>query len=145
MKKIFITLTVCMAAFASPVFAAGDPGPGQLVLESFKKEFVNAEQVSWDKQEGFDKATFLLAGSRAVAFFNSRGELAGSIRDIFFNQLPLAVMTTVDRRFPEADVYDVREISNETGTSYRLTVEEKGRKKTVRVDPSGHISNVEKH
>jgi hypothetical protein len=144
MKKIFISLSACLAAFGSPAFAATDPGPGQQVLESFKKEFINAEYVSWEKQEDFDKVTFMLAGSRAVAFYNNSGQLAGSIRDIFFNQLPLAVMTAVDRRFPEADVYDVREITNDEGTSYRLTVEEKGKKKTVRVDASGRINNVEK-
>lgn len=144
MKKLFIAMTVCLTGTMPAAFAGNDPGPGQLVLESFKKEFVNAEQASWDKQEEFDKVTFMLAGSRAVAYFTPQGELAGSVRDLFFNQLPLAVMTAVDKRFPEASVFDVREISNENGTSYRITLEEKNKKKVVRLDAAGRISEVEK-
>lgn len=144
MKKLFITIILGLAGFVPAAFAGNDPQPGQVVLESFKKEFANAEQVTWDKQEEFDKVTFLLAGSRAVAYFNAQGELAGSVRDLFFNQLPLSVMTAVDKRFPEAAIYDVREISNDYGTSYRITLEEKSKKKVVRVDSAGRISDVEK-
>jgi hypothetical protein len=126
MKKLFITIILGLAGFVPAAFAGNDPQPGQVV------------------QEEFDKVTFLLAGSRAVAYFNAQGELAGSVRDLFFNQLPLSVMTAVDKRFPEAVIYDVHEISNDNGTSYRITLEEKSKKKVVRLDSAGRISDVEK-
>lgn len=139
-----MSLAVSFTIAIPAAFAANGQDPGQQVLESFKKEFVNAEQVTWEKQEEFEKATFMLAGSRAIAFFNSRGELAGSIRDIFYNQLPMSVMTAIDKKFPEAVIYDVREISNDEGTSYRITLEEKSKKKLVRVDGTGKVNEVEK-
>lgn len=144
MKRNFAAVVLALTGFIPAAFAGNDPQPGQAVLESFKKEFANAEQPAWDKQEDYDKVTFLLAGCRAVAYFSADGALAGTVRDLFFNQLPLSVMTAVDKRFPGADIFDVREISNENGTSYRITLEEKNKKKIVRVDGTGRISDVEK-
>lgn len=144
MKRILVAMAAVLFAAFTPAFAGKQPEPGQKTLESFKREFVNAEQVVWDKEQDYDKATFILAGCRAVAFFNEKGELAGSIRDIFYNQLPLSVMTALDKKFPEAIIYDVREISNEEGTSYRVTLEEKNKRKLVRITASGFVDDVEK-
>ena len=125
-------------------FANENPEPGEPVLSGFKKEFSAAENVSWDKQDEFDKATFVLAGRRVVAYFNSNGQLEGCIRDLFFDQLPLSVMTAVDKRYSGADILDVREITNSEGTSYRISLQTKNRKLRLRVSPSGSISDVEK-
>ncbi|MCX6318167.1 MAG: hypothetical protein NTW29_12810 [Bacteroidetes bacterium] len=144
MKKLFIALSSLLVVGIHSATAKNGPEPGQKTLEAFKKEFISAEQVTWDKQDVYDKATFMLAGCRAVAFFNSNGELEGSVRDIFYNQLPLSVMTTLDKKFPDAAIFDVREITNAEGTSYRVTLEDKAKRKIVRVDAGGQIDDVEK-
>ena len=124
--------------------AIANPYPNQQVLNAFKKEFIAAQHVSWDKQDDFDKATFVLAGRRVVAFFSSEGQFEGCIRDIFFDQLPLSVMTTVDKRFGEAQILDVREITNAEGTSYRISLETKNNKYRIRVSSSGGINEIQK-
>ena len=145
MKKIILFVSMLLTAGLSTVFAASEPQPDQQVLELFKKEFTGAQNVSWEKQDGFDKAVFTLAGTRAVAYFNTAGELEGSIRDIFFNQLPLAVMTSVDKRFDKAEYYDVREVTNASGTSYRLKLEANNKKYKIKVDAAGNIDEIEKN
>ena len=125
-------------------FANENPEPGEPVLNGFKKEFSNAENVSWDKQDEYDKATFVLSGRRVVAYFTSDGQLEGCVRDIFFDQLPLSVMTAVDKRYSGADILDVREITNGEGTSYRISLQTKKKKLRLKVSPSGSISEVEK-
>jgi hypothetical protein len=144
MKKIIFSLSMLLTAGLSTVFASNGIEPKQQVLELFKKEFAGAQNVTWEKQDEFDKAVFTLAGTRAIAYFNGSGELEGSVRDIFFNQLPLAVMTAVDKRFVNAEYYDVREITNASGTSYRLTLESNNKKYKVRVDSAGNMNEVEK-
>ena len=124
--------------------AIANPYPNQQVLNAFKTEFNAAQHVSWDKQGDYDKATFVLAGRRVVAFFSSEGQFEGCIRDIFFDQLPLTVMTAVDKRFGEAQILDVREITNAEGTSYRISLESKNKKYRIRVSSSGGINEVEK-
>ncbi len=125
-------------------FANDGAEPGQEVLSQFKKEFSSAESVKWDKQDEFDKATFVLGGRRVVAYFNEQGQLEGSVRDLFFDQLPLAVMSAVDKRFADYVVLDVREITNSDGTNYRLTIETKNRRYKIKISPSGSVNEMEK-
>ena len=144
MKKIILSLSVLATAGLSAVYASNDPDPDQEVLELFKKEFSSAQHVSWSRQGDYDKATFVLAGRRAIAYFNPDGELEGSARDLFYDQLPLVVMSAVDKRFADAEVIEVREINNAEGTHYRIRLTAKNKKYNVKVNSSGSISEVEK-
>ena len=144
MKKIFVSLSLLLAAGVPAVFANAGPEPGKQVLELFKKEFSTAESVTWTKQEEYDKATFILGGRRAVAYFNEDGELEGCIRDIFFDQLPLAVMTAVDKKYSDAEIIDVREVSNVEGTTYRIRLNSNKKKFSIKVDAAGNISDIQK-
>jgi hypothetical protein len=144
MKKMILSLALLVTTGLSVVYANEDPSPNDEVLALFKKEFSNAQNVSWTRQGDYDKATFVLAGRRAIAYFNAEGELEGSIRDIFFDQLPLVVMTAVDKRFADAEIIDVREINNVEGTHYKIRLNSKTKKYSVKVDPAGSIGDVEK-
>ena len=144
MKKVFVSFSALMIAVLSFAGPVNESEPGVLVLNEFKKEFSAAENVTWSKQDEFDKATFVLAGRRVVAYFNNTGQLEGCVRDLFFDQLPLAVMTAVDKRYGSAGVLDVREVTNSEGTSYRLTIETKTRKLRVKVTSDGNLNVLEK-
>ena len=144
MKKIIILFSLLLTTGLSLVFANEKFNPDQKTLDGFKKEFIAAQSVSWEKQGDFDKATFLLSGNRVIAWFNTAGQLEGSIRDIFFDQLPLIVMTAVDKRFADAAIYSVREITKNELTSYSITLEAKNKKYTIKVGSSGTIDEVEK-
>jgi hypothetical protein len=82
MKKIFV-LSLLMTVVSSISFANINDLPDPGVEEVFKEEFAGAENVSWSRQENYQKATFILAGHRMIAYFNEDNELAGCIRDIF--------------------------------------------------------------
>ncbi len=123
MKKIFVSLLLLLAVASSTSFANKITRPDPGVEEVFKQEFAGAGNVSWSQQDNYQKATFVLAGHRVIAYFNEDNELAGCIRDIFYDQLPLTVMKAVDKKFPMAEVQEVREITNSDGTSYMLKAE----------------------
>ena len=135
-----------LTAGLSTAFATGpyDPNPNQQVLDEFKKEFYAAQNVSWEKQDDYEKATFLLGGSRIMAWFNTIGQLEGCLREILFSQLPLSVMLAVDKRFAAADILEVREITNLDGTSYRIRLEANDKKFRIKVSSTGSIDEVEK-
>ena len=145
MKKIIILFSVLLTTGMSTVFANDDPNPEEQILNLFKKEFAAAQNVSWSRQGEYQKATFLLAGYRVVAWFNPATEqLEGCIREIFFDQLPLTIMTAVDRRFEEAVISNVREITNSEGTHYRILLEANNKKYRIKVSSAGNINEVEK-
>ncbi|MEO7923267.1 MAG: hypothetical protein ABIR30_06270 [Chitinophagaceae bacterium] len=145
MKKIILIVSLLFTAGATAVFANNDPQPDEEVLNMFKKEFTAAENVIWSRQGEYDKATFLLAGHRVVAWFNpATTQLEGSIREIFFDQLPLTVMTAIDRKFPEAEISNVKEINNSEGTSYKVLLQSNKKRYYIKVGPGGNINEVEK-
>lgn len=144
MKKIFVSLSLILTAAVSTAFAnlVTVPGPG--VEEVFKKEFAGAEQVTWSQQENYQKATFILGGHRIVAYFNEENEFAGCIRNILYDQLPLIVTKTFDKKFPGADLLEIREITNSEGTSYLLRVETDNKQFKVKINSDGNIEETEK-
>lgn len=145
MKKIFVTLSILLTAAASTAFAnikTFDPSPG--VEEVFKKEFAGAENVIWSQQENYQKATFVLAGHRVIAYFNEENEFAGCIRGILYDQLPLIVTKTIDKKFPGAEMLEIREITNSDGTSYLLRADMNNKQYKVKISSDGNIADIEK-
>ena len=143
MKKIFLSLSLLLTVAASTALAhETKTGPG--VEEVFQQEFTGAESVSWSLQEDYQVATFVLGGHRVIAYFTETNELAGCIRDILYDQLPLTVLKAIDKRYPAADVQEVREITNSDGTSYLLTADVNNKKFKVKVTSSGNITDIEK-
>ena len=141
MKKIITVLTACVITASA---FSRMPDPGYKVLEEFRKEFPSAGQVSWTEEEDLSRASFILAGKRIVAYFNREGQLEGSVRDLFYDQLPLTVMTAVEKRFQKPEVLYIREINNAEGTHYRIRLDVAGKKFMVRVGSDGNISDVDK-
>ena len=144
MKKIFVALSLLMTVASSISFANINNLPDPGVEEVFKQEFVGAENVNWSQQENYQKATFILAGHRMIAYFNEDNELAGCIRDLFYDQLPLIVMKAIDKKFPNAEFQEVREIVNNDGTSYLLTADWNNKKYKIKISSDGNISEIEK-
>ena len=144
MKRIFVSLSFMLAVGLTTVFANDEINVSDKVKEAFKKEFARAESVKWSDLGDYQLATFVFGSHRMEAYFNTDGELQGSVRDLLFDQLPLAVMRSFDNRFAGADISDIREITNTEGTSYRLTVESQHKKYHVKVDTGGNFSEIVK-
>ncbi len=144
MKKIILSLSLLLTVAVTTAVAAAEPGINEQVKESFKKEFAGAELIRWADAGDYVKATFILRGYRTEAYFAQDGQLEGTVRSLFYNQLPLAVMTSLDKRYATADIIDVTEITNGNGTAYRVTVEANGKKFRVRIDTAGNITDIER-
>ena len=144
MKKLLLSLSLVLTVAVGTAFASPDPSINEAVKESFKKEFTGAELVEWREVGNHLKATFVLNGYRTEAYFSQEGELQGSARSLFFSQLPLVVMSAVDKRFAGADIIDVNELNSTAGTYYRITLETGKKKYRVRVDADGTVVDTER-
>jgi hypothetical protein len=144
MKKLFLSLSLMLTVGLSTTFAREGPGAGEEALKTFNKEFAGAESVVWKEAGDYFKANFIYCGYVTEAYFTTDGELKGSVRFLSFNQLPLNVITTVNKKFIDAEVLDAYEINNENGTSYRLTFKLDSKKYRIRIDAAGGILEKEK-
>ncbi len=145
MKKTVFALSLIVTMAATSANASIKPDPsGEEAKATFKKEFPGAELISWVNTGTMLKAVFIYDGYRSEAYFNEDGELQGSARNIFYNQLPLAVTRSVDKRFVKPDVLEVCEITMGSGTSYILRLEDEGRQYKLQVDAGGNLIKKEK-
>ena len=144
MKNLIVSLSLVLATGLTPVFASGtDTDPR--AEKAFARQFAGAQNVEWTKLENeIQKVSFLYAGSRAEAYFSSNGEFLGSARNIFFNQLPLVVMQAVSNRFAEPIIIEIKEITNEEGTSYKILLEQKEKKYSLKLSSTGGINELVK-
>jgi len=96
--------------------------------------------VHWTQGKDVITASFVISGTRAVAYFNTAGELLGTARNILFNQLPLAVVTEVNKRFGSASVYDITEYTTGADTFYTMSVDQSNKEVKLRSTSSGDIT-----
>ena len=143
MKKLFLSLSLLLTV-AGTVLANEKANVNEQVKASFKKEFPGASLIEWNNPGEYYKATFMLWGHRTEAYFTEDGQLQGSMRSLFYNQLPLVVMTSVDKRFEGAEILDVNEINNSSGTTYSLLLEINNKKYRLKADANGGITEIKK-
>lgn len=144
MKKIILSLSLLLTLAVMTASAETGPVVNEKVKQSFKKEFAEAKFVEWHDAGDYVSASFVLWDLRAVAYFTPDGQLQGCSRTLFYNQLPLAAIKTLDRKLTKANILEVAEISNSQGTYYKLTVEEQKKRYEVKVDVEGNIIEEQK-
>jgi len=144
MKKLILSVAMLLSLGVASSFAA-DSKEDPRIQSMFARHFTGAENVKWTTlEDGLMKVTFTLGGIRTEAYYSADAELLGSVRNLFYSQLPLTVMQTVNNKFEGAIVLEVMEITNTNGTSYRMTLEQKEKKYTVRINSIGEILEKQK-
>ncbi|HVT84741.1 MAG TPA: hypothetical protein VHD35_06045 [Chitinophagaceae bacterium] len=139
MKKIFLFMSFAIVVGMTSAFAGKDPKVGPRVQQSFKKEFPAADFVKWDKDQDYFKATFVLNDYRTEAWFSEEGELLGTVRNLLYDQLPLAVMRGIEKKYSAEDIIEIREITNADGTTYKMTAINKKGKFGLSATPDGDV------
>ena len=143
MKFFFVSLLFILTIGLTTALA-DDVIISDKVKESFNKEFVGAKSVEWRHIGDYQVALFVFCSQRLEAYFNADGELAGSARNILFEQMPLTIMRLAQKRYAGADILDILEISNPEGISYLLTVEKQNKRFRVKVGTGGDFLRVDK-
>ncbi|HVZ55624.1 MAG TPA: hypothetical protein VG870_03110 [Chitinophagaceae bacterium] len=139
MKKQITVLALLLVLGSSAALATDDSHVDKAVLASFQKEFTDAKNVSWSREQDYYKAVFTLGDTRVIAFYTLNGEFAGSARNLMPGQLPLVVTQEIGRRYGTPDLLEVTEISNDAGTSYKILIQTGGKRVKLSAYPSGEI------
>src|SRR5882762_10481779 len=113
MKQIILSIAVTFVLGISAVFANNVSGGNDKARENFKRDFPGASLVQWGQQDEYLQVSFILNKVRVMAFFDKDGDLQGSVSVIFFDQLPMAVRTSFDKRFADAVILEIDEITNQ--------------------------------
>jgi hypothetical protein len=123
MKQVILSLaTVIMMGFSA--FAGNNDGVvNQQAAQSFKKDFANARDISWEQKQNFIKVTFSLNSQVLFAYYNTNGELQAVVRNIVSDQLPLNLMTDLKKEYNDFWISDLFEVATDDQTTYYVTLE----------------------
>jgi hypothetical protein len=142
MKQIILSLCLLMTVSFSSLLANNGFDPNTKAEQRFKIAFPGAESVKWSQEGSYTKAVFLFYGRGTQALFNADGELLGSVRSIFYADLPVRVMMAVRKRFDNAIPFGITEVNRVDGTHYRFSVEKENKRHEASISPDGSFINV---
>jgi hypothetical protein len=144
MKNLIVAVAAIVATSFAPALANGtnnDPTTESV----FANQFTGAQNVKWTELEnGYHRVFFTFNGTAVEAFYNGDAELVATVRNIFYNQLPMRVIQTMGIKFADAVVIEVKEITNTEGTYYKILLEQKDKKYNLKVSGSGDVLEKEK-
>ena len=143
MKKTIFALAFSLI-LGSASFANNDESNNERASQSFKKEFAQAKDVSWQKSGDMFRATFTLNERVLFAYYSQSGDLMAITRNITSDQLPIALQTSLRKNYTEYWVSDLFEMVSGGQTSYYITVENAGHKVVLKSEDFGSWSTYRK-
>jgi len=124
MKKTILALAVILTVGLTSASAANDGGNRPNVQASFKNDFANAMDISWQPAKAYSKVTFKLNDQILFAYYsNETNELLAVERNISSLQLPINLFTSLKKEYKEYWISDLFEMAAQENTSYYVTME----------------------
>jgi hypothetical protein len=143
MKKAILGLALSLL-IGTASFANNDETINQKAEQSFKKEFVHAKDVSWQKSGDLVKATFTLNERVLFAYYNETGDLVAITRNITTDQLPIALLASLKKNYSEYWVSDLFEMVSGGQSNYYITLENADHKVVLKSDDFANWSTFKK-
>ncbi|HTE23190.1 hypothetical protein [Flavitalea sp.] len=142
MKQIIFSISLLLVISISALSANDKINFGDKAEQVFQKSFPAAECVKWTNEGDYRKVSFVLYGRGAQAFFSPEGDLLGTMRNIFYADLPIKVMMAIKKRFNNAVPFAITEINRVDGTHYKFSVETTKHRHDATVAQDGNFVKV---
>jgi len=143
MKRTIFTLALSLI-LGTASFANNEETINQKASESFKKEFAQAKDVSWQKAGEMVKATFTLNDRVLFAYYSESGDLIAITRNITTDQLPISLQTSMRKNYSGYWVSDLFEMVSGGQTNYYITFENADHKVVLKSEDFGSWSTYRK-
>ncbi|MEP7278969.1 MAG: hypothetical protein ABI813_10025 [Bacteroidota bacterium] len=148
MKKIILSLSIAAILLSSFTIAqAAGKDPNTIVKQAFNKEFIQVKDVEWTtvNESGVYQAKFIFNNEPLQAFFAEDGQFLGTTRQLSKSQLPIIVVTALEKQYPDMHVATIFEFSKKEGTDYYITVTGTKSAMMLKASGSGELSIYKKN
>ena len=142
MKKLIFALTMLLGS--ATIFAVTPPEVNEKVLKAFQETFKNPKDVNWHEYENYYEVDFKQDEIKTQVRYDSEGNITGTTRYYFENQLPPHILSNIKKKYPQRSVYGVTEIYAENDLQYYITMEDEKNWYTVKSNPVGNLEQTEK-
>ena len=136
MKKLIIL--TCLFATLS-VAASNPPEVSEKVLKAFNQTFMKATDVVWHEVQNYYEASFKQSEIISRAIYDADGNLLRTTRYYSQENLPINILTKLQKRYAGKSVYGVTELSTEDEVSYHITMQDETNWYVVKADNFGNL------
>ncbi len=143
LRKSFL-IASCLLVFTAGAFAK-DVTISDKLKEAFKQSFPDAEQVKWVESEDKYTVNFKQGDVLTRMDYDKDGNFISSLRYYSEKHLPVSVICTLHKKYPERKIFGVTEVTAESTVAYFVKLEDASNWYTVRCDFDGAMQTVEKY
>jgi hypothetical protein len=128
MKKLMLIWALLLTVGVGSSFAHKLENVSEQVMNSFKKDFASAQDVTWEKSKDIAKATFKMNDQVMFAYYTEDGNMLAAIRNIVSGQLPISLLSDLKKNYAGYWISDLFEMASNDSTAYYITVEDANQK-----------------
>ena len=140
MKNIHLILAVLICTMT---FAQEEPLPHE-ISDSFYAKYPKAKYVSWYNDGDNYKIDFEISSDNFTALYTNDGLWMETGRIISDLEIPDAVLSSIDKKFPDNEISYGEFIENNTGEKFfRISIFSDESYYTISLTPDGKILHVE--
>jgi len=123
MKKLMLVWALLLTVGIASSFARPTENVSEQVINSFKKDFSGAQNVSWENGKEFAKATFKMNDQVMFAYYSKNGDLVAATRNLLSSQLPINLQADLKKGRNEYWISDLFEMAANSTTTYYVTLQ----------------------
>jgi len=142
MKKLII-LTCLFAAFCAK--ASSPPEVTEKVLKAFSETFMKATDVVWHEVKNYYEASFKQSEIISRAVYDQDGNLVRTTRYYSQENLPINILTKIQKRYAGKSIYGITELSSEDQVSYHITLQDEKNWYIIKADNWGSLELEQKY
>jgi hypothetical protein len=142
MKKLII-LTCLFAALSAT--ASNPPEVSEKVLKAFSETFMKATEVVWHEVQNLYEASFKQSEVISRAIYDQDGNLLRTTRYYSQENLPINILTKIQKRYAGKSIYGVTELSTEDQVSYYITMQDEKNWYIIKADNWGSLELEQKY
>lgn len=136
MKKILLTAIIAISIISS---AFANPGKevNYFVINSFREDFGNVEDVKWNITPAYAKAAFILNNVATEAFYKLDGEFIGTTQTIAIEDLPIAAKRSFAKKYSNYIVKEAIKLNGNEETAYFILAENEKHSVVLKANNAG--------
>ncbi len=135
---LILAMLICTMTFAQE-----EPLPNE-ISDSFYAKYPKARYVSWYNDGDNYKIDFEISSDSFTAIYTNDGSWTETGKIISDLEIPDAVLSSIDKEFPDNEISYGEFIENNTGEKfYRISVYSDDNYYTIGLTPDGKIIHVE--
>jgi len=127
-----------------PVFAGKPFDVNEKVLKLFNETFKNPKEVHWHEFQEYYEVNFKDQDVKTTVRYDSDGNVLRCLRYYSGSQLPLYILSSLKKQYPELTIFGVTEFFTGTELTYLVTMQDNKHWYTIKSDPLGNLEQTEK-